>query len=84
LVSYKCGGAAAGRNKSRCTACVGRTHDLEVRTTRCLSRLSRQCREKAANNLADSERNIGHRKEELQEAAAWLLLASKIEIDRKE
>jgi hypothetical protein len=39
-----------------------------------------QCREKAADKLADSERNTGHRKEELQEAAAaWLFLASKIE-----
>ena len=39
-----------------------------------------QCREKAADKLAQASRNIGHRKEALREdAAAWLLLASKIE-----
>ena len=39
-----------------------------------------QCREKAADKLAQAARNIGHRKEDLREdAAAWLLLASKIE-----
>jgi hypothetical protein len=44
-----------------------------------------QCREKAADKLAQAARNIGHRKEDLQEdAAAWLLLASRIEDARKE
>ena len=44
-----------------------------------------QCREKAADKLAQAARNIGHRKEDLQEAAAaWLLLASKIEDAPKE
>jgi hypothetical protein len=39
-----------------------------------------QCREKAADKLAQASRNIGYRKEALREdAAAWLLLASKIE-----
>jgi hypothetical protein len=39
-----------------------------------------ECREKAADKLAEAERNIGHRKEELQYAAdAWLLLARKME-----
>jgi hypothetical protein len=39
-----------------------------------------QCREKAADKLAQAARNIGYRKEALREdAAAWLLLASKIE-----
>ena len=38
-----------------------------------------QCREKAADKLAQGAGNIGHRKEDLrEEAAAWLLLASKI------
>ena len=38
-----------------------------------------QCREKAADKLAQASRNIGHRKKALREdAAAWLLLASKI------
>jgi hypothetical protein len=44
-----------------------------------------QCREKAADKLAQASRNIGHRKEALREdAAAWLLLASKIEDAAKE
>jgi hypothetical protein len=44
-----------------------------------------QCREKAADKLAQAERNIGHRKEDLRaDAAAWLLLASKIEDASKE
>jgi hypothetical protein len=44
-----------------------------------------QCREKAADKLAQASRNIGHRKEALREdAAAWLLLASKIEDAPKE
>jgi hypothetical protein len=39
-----------------------------------------QCREKAAEKLADAERNIGRTKKRLQnDAAAWLLLASRIE-----
>jgi hypothetical protein len=39
-----------------------------------------QCREKAADKLAQAARNIGHRKEALREdAGAWLLLASRIE-----
>jgi hypothetical protein len=38
-----------------------------------------ECREKATDKLAQASRNIGHRKEVLREdAAAWLLLASKI------
>ena len=44
-----------------------------------------QCREKATEKLAQAWRNIGHRKEALREdAAAWLLLASKIEDAPKE
>jgi hypothetical protein len=44
-----------------------------------------QCREKAADKQAQASRNIGHRKEALREdAAAWLLLASKIEDAPKE
>jgi hypothetical protein len=44
-----------------------------------------QCREKAADKLAQAARNIGHRKEALREdAAALLLLASKIEDAPKE
>jgi hypothetical protein len=44
-----------------------------------------QCREKAADKLAQASRNIGYRKEALREdAAAWLLLASKIEDAPKE
>jgi len=44
-----------------------------------------QCREKAADKLAQVSRNIGHRKEALREdAAAWLLLASKIQDAPKE
>ena len=39
-----------------------------------------QCREKAADKLAQAARNIGYRKEALREdAAAWLLLASRIQ-----
>jgi len=44
-----------------------------------------QCRETAADKLAQASRNIGHRKKALREdAAAWLLLASKIEDAAKE
>jgi hypothetical protein len=44
-----------------------------------------QCREKAAEKLAQAARNIGHRKEVLrQDAAAWHLLASRIEDAPKE
>jgi hypothetical protein len=44
-----------------------------------------QCREKAADKLAQAARNIGHRKEDLREAAAaWLLLASRLEDVPKE
>jgi hypothetical protein len=44
-----------------------------------------QCREKAAEKLAQAARNIGHREEVLrQDAAAWQLLASKIEDAPKE
>ena len=43
-----------------------------------------QCREKAADKQAEAERNIGRRRGELKEAAAaWLLLASRIEEDEK-
>jgi hypothetical protein len=39
-----------------------------------------QCREKAADKLADAERNIGRAKQSLEDdAAAWLLLASRLE-----
>jgi hypothetical protein len=39
-----------------------------------------ECREKAADKLAQAARNIGHRRNELQNAAeAWRLLASKID-----
>jgi hypothetical protein len=39
-----------------------------------------ECREKAADKLAEAQRNIGRRKEKLQHAAdAWLLLANRIE-----
>jgi hypothetical protein len=39
-----------------------------------------QCREKAADKLAQAARNIGQRRIMLREAAeAWLLLASRIE-----
>jgi hypothetical protein len=39
-----------------------------------------QCREKAADKLADAERNIGRVKKRLQDdAAAWLLLANRLE-----
>jgi hypothetical protein len=38
-----------------------------------------QCREKAADKLAQAARNIGQRRITLRDAAeAWLLLASKI------
>ena len=40
------------------------------------------CREKAAAKLADAERNIGRIKKRLEDdAAAWLLLASKLEVE---
>jgi hypothetical protein len=39
-----------------------------------------ECREKAADKLAQAERDIGPRKKTLQTAAqAWLILASKME-----
>ena len=39
-----------------------------------------ECREKAADKLAQAERDIGYRKKKLQNAAeAWLILASRIE-----
>jgi hypothetical protein len=39
-----------------------------------------ECREKAAEKLAQAERDIGQRKKKLQNAAeAWLILASKME-----
>jgi hypothetical protein len=41
-----------------------------------------ECREKAAVKLAQAARNIGHRRTELRDAAeAWLLLASKLDVD---
>lgn len=40
------------------------------------------CREKAAEKLAQAEHDIGRRKKKLQDAAeAWLILASKMESD---
>ena len=43
-----------------------------------------QCREKAADKQAEAERNIGRRRDELKEAAAaWRLLAGRIEEDEK-
>jgi hypothetical protein len=39
-----------------------------------------ECREKAAEKLAQAERDIGYRKQKLQNAAeAWLILATKVE-----
>ena len=39
-----------------------------------------QCREKAAAKLADAERNTGRIQKRLEDdAAAWLLLASRLE-----
>jgi hypothetical protein len=39
-----------------------------------------QCREKAADKLADAARNIGRTKTKLQDdAASWLLLAARLE-----
>jgi hypothetical protein len=39
-----------------------------------------ECREKAADKLAQAERDIGQRKKKLQNAAeAWLILASRME-----
>jgi hypothetical protein len=44
-----------------------------------------ECREKAADKLAQAERDIGRRKQELEDAAeAWLLLASKLEVEPAE
>jgi hypothetical protein len=44
-----------------------------------------ECREKSAEKLVQAKRNVGRRKEDLQEAAAaWLLLASKMEDHPKE
>jgi hypothetical protein len=40
-----------------------------------------ECREKAADKLAQADRDIGSRKKKLQNAAeAWLILASKMEV----
>jgi hypothetical protein len=40
-----------------------------------------QCRETAALKLADAQRNIGRIKKRLEDdAAAWLLLATKLEV----
>jgi hypothetical protein len=40
-----------------------------------------ECREKAADKLAEAARDIGRRKKELEDAAqAWLFLASKLEL----
>jgi hypothetical protein len=40
-----------------------------------------ECREKAAEKLAQAEHNIGRAKKKLQNAAeAWLLLASRMEV----
>jgi hypothetical protein len=39
-----------------------------------------ECREKAADKLAQAARDIGYRKRKLQNAAeAWLMLASRME-----
>jgi hypothetical protein len=39
-----------------------------------------QCREKAAGKLADAKRNVGRTKKRLEdEAASWLLLATRLE-----
>jgi nitrate reductase assembly molybdenum cofactor insertion protein NarJ len=39
-----------------------------------------QCREKAADKLAEAERNVGRIKTRLQDdAASWLLLAVRLE-----
>jgi hypothetical protein len=39
-----------------------------------------ECREKAADKLAQAKHNIGHRKEDLEDAAeAWLILASRLD-----
>ena len=44
-----------------------------------------ECREKAADKLAQAERDIGYRKKKLQNAAeAWLILATKMEVDPTE
>jgi hypothetical protein len=44
-----------------------------------------QCREKAAEKMAQAERNIGRAKEKLHEAAeAWLILASRLEVNQAE
>jgi hypothetical protein len=44
-----------------------------------------ECREKAADKLAQAQRDIGHRKKKLQDAAeAWLILASRLEVGSAE
>ncbi len=44
-----------------------------------------ECREKAAEKLAQAAREIGRRKKKLENAAeAWLLLASKMEVEPAE
>jgi hypothetical protein len=41
-----------------------------------------ECRERAAEKLAQVERYIGKRKKKLQSAAeAWLIIASKMEVE---
>jgi hypothetical protein len=44
-----------------------------------------ECREKAAEKIAQSKRNSGRAKKNLHEAAeAWLMLASRLEVDQAE
>jgi hypothetical protein len=44
-----------------------------------------ECREKAADKLAQAERNVGHRRTELEDAAeAWLFLAARMDEPRKQ
>jgi hypothetical protein len=44
-----------------------------------------KCREKAADKLAQADRDIAHRKKKLHNAAeAWLILATKMEVDPAE
>jgi hypothetical protein len=45
---------------------------------------AKECREKAADKLAQAARNIGHRRTELEDAAeAWLLLANRLDDPKK-
>jgi hypothetical protein len=44
-----------------------------------------ECREKAAEKLAQAARDVGGRKKKLENAAeAWLILASKMEVQPAE